>query len=141
MKLLSTLIISAVITALTGFVQTAAAQCLELGKTYQVTVDLRSGTYTKSVVAGKEISGNPRNPSYDKDCQGRCGGGCGSDGGQGNYAYDCLVHDVCTFYDEKFGGMFDRDCGDEFRAAIDDTVTVGQSACFISEAEYQEWAN
>ena len=48
---------------------------------------------------------------------------------------------MCTFYDEKFGGMFDRDCGDEFRAAIDDTVTVGQSACFISEAEYQEWAN
>lgn len=119
----------------------AAAQCLTLGQQYTVTVDLRSGVYTKTVTAGEEISGTPVNSSFNKECAGRCGEGCGNDGGQGNYALDCLIHDVCAFYDKDFGGVFDRDCGDEFRAAIDDFVTVGQSACWISESEYQDFAN
>jgi|GEM_PF-2730983 len=141
MKLLRTLFISAVMVFAGGYAQVAAAQCVELGKSYTVTVDLRSGVKTKTVVAGAPISGTPVNSSFDKGCAGRCGAGCGSDGGQGNYAYDCLVHDVCAFFDKDFGGAFDRDCGDEYRAAIDDFVTIGQSACFVSESEYQNWAN
>jgi hypothetical protein len=119
----------------------AAAQCVELGQSYTVTVDLRKGTFTRTVVAGEAISGTPSNSSYDPGCMGRCGGGCGSDDGQGNYALDCLIHDVCTFYDDKFGGIFDRDCGDEYRAAVDDFVTFGRSACWVSESEYRDWAN
>lgn len=141
MKVLKTLLVSLVV-ALTCYSGMASATCVELGKSYTVTVDLRNGvTKTKTVVAGKPISGTPVNSSYDKGCMGRCGAGCGSDNGQGNYAYDCLVHDVCGFFDAEFGGAFDRDCGDEYRAAIDDFVTPGRSACWVSEAEFQSKIN
>jgi hypothetical protein len=141
MKIFRTLIISFIMFFCAVLTPLAAAQCLVLGQSYTATVDLRSGNKTKTVVAGKSIQGTPGNQSFDPDCAGRCGAGCGSDNGQGNYAMDCLTHDVCTFYDKKYGGIFDRDCGDEFRAAVDDTVTVGQSACFVSEEEYAQWEN
>lgn len=141
MKLLKVVCASLVVFFSTGQFSVMAQQCLDLGQAYTVTVDLRSGVFTRTVVAGEPISGTPANSSFNRQCMGRCGEGCGSDGGQGNYALDCLVHDVCAFYDAEFGGAFDRDCGDEFRAAIDDFVTIGRSACFVSEAEFQDFLN
>ena len=114
-------------------------QCVELGETHIITATLRDGTQTKTVTVGSDASGSPANSSWVNGCLGRCGEGCGSDGGQGNYALDCLVHDVCTFFDEDFGSVADRDCGDEFRNAINDTVTIGRSDCFESEDTVQEF--
>lgn len=135
-------LLTSVLVMLTCYSTLASASCVTLGQSYTVTIDLRDGvTKTKTVVAGQPISGTPANSSFDKGCAGRCGAGCGSDNGQGNYAYDCLVHDVCAFFDVEFGGAFDRDCGDEYREAVDDFVTIGQSACWISESEFQDFIN
>ena len=117
-------------------------ECVELGKIYNAKYDFRdkSPKITK-VTAGEEMSGKAANKSYDKGCMGRCGAGCGKKNGQGIYTYDCLVHDVCAFYDRKLGGLFDTDCGDEYFLAIDDFITDRLSICWVSESEYAEYIN
>ena len=86
------------------------------------------------VIIGKQTSNKPVNPNFDIGCLGRCGVGCGNNNGAGYYTQDCLNHDLCAFYDINFGGIFDRDCGDEMRKTIDDYI-LGKE-CYIDINDY-----
>lgn len=61
------------------------------------------------------------------ECQGRCGGSCGTDGA-GVYTWDCADHDRCC---RIHGGCFNPlsfACGDEYEEAADDFL-FGTSNC------------
>lgn len=67
----------------------------------------------------------------EKNCRGRCGTGCGGDGGKGTYSRDCAEHDRCAGHDgTRSWGVWgaDRSCGDEWDEARDDFLD-GRDNC------------
>jgi hypothetical protein len=52
------------------------------------------------------------------DCFGRCGAGCGNNGG-GTYTYDCLDHDSCVRFGHSLASFW---CNDEFATTLDDAL-------------------
>ena len=77
-------------------------------------------TNSQTVIIDNKMFEKSVNINFDIGCLGRCGVGCGNHNGSGYYTQDCLNHDMCAFYDIKFGWIFDRDCGDEMRKTTDD---------------------
>tara|TARA_A100001011_G_scaffold128695_2_gene135700 strand:- start:5914 stop:6312 length:399 start_codon:yes stop_codon:yes gene_type:complete len=108
-------------------------ECVKIGQSiFSVWNHSENINYNQKIKVGQIILDKPTNSNYDSGCIGRCGEGCGKDG-SGYYTLDCLNHDMCTFYDSKFGWIFDRDCGDELVNAIDDFL-FGKE-CYIKSQD------
>lgn len=60
--------------------------------------------------------------SFEEQCLGRCGPGCGLTAGAGVYALDCTEHDQCCRIHGGCVNPFDASCGDEWQEAADDFI-------------------
>jgi len=93
------------------------------GKEFLVQFDGADGDCVEIIMKNGECWGDHPQTGDNYDCQGRCGGGCGS-WSCSNWATDCLIHDVCSWYYGATDGLADRNCGDSYATAIDDTVSL-----------------
>lgn len=78
------------------------------------------GSCHEIVMRVGECWGKNPNNGGTYNCNGRCGPSCGNGRTCSNWAYDCLVHDACSWYYSSKGGRFDSHCGDEVATAQDD---------------------
>lgn len=66
-------------------------------------------------------------------CMGRCGSNCwGHPRGARGYTEDCLEHDMCSILLRASGGGSHKNCGDEYNAAVNDTVASTFRTCRYS---------
>lgn len=102
----------------------AGVKCLAPGNREVVTYDYgnkSSKVRTVTARVGSDWGTSPRGNRYR--CMGRCGANCwGAPATSRMYTQDCLAHDVCSRERNANGGAGDPNCGDEFNAAVGDTV-------------------
>ncbi len=110
--------------------------CIAPGNRYRVTWDHGAGQRNVSsrvVTAGSDWSRNGRAAA----CMGRCGANCwGHPTPSRGYLGDCLTHDVCSAVHKAAGGPRDRNCGDEWNNAVDDTIAATLNVCKYTRGDH-----
>jgi hypothetical protein len=92
--------------------QAKAITCYEEGKEYTAVWNGSNGSHEKKIKADADFGGNYK-------CMGRCGAGCKA---LPYWTKQCMNHDACSHHYKASGGRKDKNCGDEWKAAVDSFV-------------------
>eukprot|EP01006_Ploeotia_vitrea_P046244 TRINITY_DN67010_c7_g10_i1.p1 TRINITY_DN67010_c7_g10~~TRINITY_DN67010_c7_g10_i1.p1 ORF type:complete len:190 (+),score=6.94 TRINITY_DN67010_c7_g10_i1:24-593(+) len=98
--------------------------------TYVVEFTDQYGSCWGITMQGGECWGTQPITKHSYGCQGRCGPGCEFSSGKcSNWGRDCLRHDACSWFFGASGGLKDKNCGDEFKLAINDFLHCCEPIC------------